>query len=210
MFMGVIGLFTVSEADLDVFRLEGFEARMEAIRVRVRPKLEELGAILRHPLSHVVGEEMYPHVAKHMRRRTNPPPETWVAFGPSPRGYKAMAHLAATVGPEGLGTRLSLTSESRDKASFARVLRDDRVALPSDYRCRHRLKPGGVDTRTLGIEEREALAGEMLLLRDAWVILERIIRRDDPVLSSPGLVNTLLSSLEEMAPLYREIRSRVS
>jgi hypothetical protein len=48
----------------------------------------------------------------------------------------------------------------------------------------------------------------MLLFRDSWVILERIIRIGDPVLSSPDLVNTLLSSLEELAPLYREIRSR--
>ena len=203
-------MFAVSDKDLDVFRLEGFTERMEAIRVRIRPKLEELGGILRHPLSQMVGDEMYPHVARHMRRKTNPPPETWVAFGPSPRGYKAAAHLSVTVGPEGIGTRLSLTSESRDKASFARVLRDDRVALPSGYRCRHRLKPGGEETGALGIAEREALAGEMLLFKDSWAILERLMRRGDPILASPVLVDSLLSSLEGLVPIYREIRSRAS
>ncbi|WP_397261357.1 DUF1054 family protein [Peribacillus simplex] len=31
-------------------------------------------------MSVLTGDEMYPHVAKHARRKVNPPNDTWVAF----------------------------------------------------------------------------------------------------------------------------------
>src|SRR5262249_30268826 len=61
----------------------------------------------------------YAHVAKHMRRSVNPPPETWVAFGPSPRGYKQFCHYAFVVSRGGVHARLTVKSEPRDRAAQA-------------------------------------------------------------------------------------------
>lgn len=67
--------------DFDVFIIDGLEARMEALKETIRPKLEALGQHFAPTLSALTGDEMFVHVAKHARRTINPPKDTWVAFG---------------------------------------------------------------------------------------------------------------------------------
>jgi hypothetical protein len=80
------GSFTT--ADFRVFEIDGFKARMEAIRTRIRPKLESLGRGLAPDVAHATGSEAFAHVARHARRTVNPPDDTWVALGPDRRGDK--------------------------------------------------------------------------------------------------------------------------
>ena len=84
-------------ADFGVFDVRGFRARMTAIRERVRPKLEALGHSLAPAVGRSVAGDVYPHVARHARRTVNPPDDTWVAFGPDPRGYKKQCHFKVAV-----------------------------------------------------------------------------------------------------------------
>lgn len=79
--------------DFDVFQIDGLEPRMDALKERIRPKLESLGQYFAPTLSTLTGDEMYVHVAKHARRTINPPKDTWVAFANNPRGYKMMPHF---------------------------------------------------------------------------------------------------------------------
>ncbi|WCN38960.1 YktB family protein [Aneurinibacillus uraniidurans] len=82
-----------TEEDFAVFTIPGLDARMEALKATVRPKLEALGARLAPVLSAQCGEEMFAHVAKHARRTINPPSDTWVAWAASKRGYKMLPHF---------------------------------------------------------------------------------------------------------------------
>src|SRR6266581_4575545 len=83
-------------ADFKVFDIEGFKPRMEAIKSRIRPKLEAIGRDLLPDVARIAGDEAFAHVAKHMRRTVNPPDDTWVAFALDKRGSAMSSRARAT------------------------------------------------------------------------------------------------------------------
>src|SRR5581483_12115662 len=64
-----------TQSDFDVFKIEGFSARMGAIYERIRPRLTRLGNELAPELSRNLEMEFFAHVPRHARRTVNPPPE---------------------------------------------------------------------------------------------------------------------------------------
>lgn len=115
---------TFSAADFKVFELAGFAARMQAIRTRIRPKLEALGASLAPAIQQTTGEPAFAHVARHARRTVNPPDDTWVAFASDRRGYKKHPHFKVAVSRNALRFLFEIGPEHADKmkwkASFKR------------------------------------------------------------------------------------------
>jgi uncharacterized protein YktB (UPF0637 family) len=103
-----------SAEDLAVFAITDFSGRMAAIREQIHPKLGQLGERMQQPLSARVGEPLHPHVAKHARRTKNPPEDTWVAFGPNNRGYKAYPYLGVAVSRFGVHVQLVAKPEARE------------------------------------------------------------------------------------------------
>jgi len=83
--------FTAS--DFKVFDIAGFKPRMDAIRSRIRPKLEAAGRDLLADVARVGGAPAFAHVAKHARRTVNPPGDTWVAFAGDKRGQDPRTFL---------------------------------------------------------------------------------------------------------------------
>jgi uncharacterized protein YktB (UPF0637 family) len=79
--------------DFDVFSIEGLDNRMEALQNQIQPKFQKLGTHFADRLSAHGTDEFFPHVAKHARRTVNPPKDSWVAFAPAKRGYKALPHF---------------------------------------------------------------------------------------------------------------------
>lgn len=112
-----------TQDDLKIFSIPDFSGRMGAIKTRIRPKLEAIGEALGPELLKAWGEEFFAHTAKHMRRTVNPPDETWVAFGPKPRGYKANIHLALCIGTTGAQARVIMKSESELRPVLGRNLK---------------------------------------------------------------------------------------
>lgn len=115
--------------DFGVFEIPTFPERMQGIKDHVRPKLTALGEDLQPALKKITHSDVFPHVAKHMRRTVNPPPETWVAFGPSPRGYKKYGYFGLVVSRDGLHTRIVVKDEAPDRPQMAKVLDDRAEAL---------------------------------------------------------------------------------
>ena len=101
-----------SSQDMAIFDIPDFAGRMSALKESIRPKLESLGEQLVPLLETQFKQDFYPHVAKHMRRRVNPPDETWVALGPQKRGYKAYVYFAFCVGKSGAHARVVMKDES--------------------------------------------------------------------------------------------------
>ena len=58
--------------DFNVFQIDGLEQRMDALNECVRPKFQLLAEDFSSFFSSQLGEEFYPHVAKHARRTVNP------------------------------------------------------------------------------------------------------------------------------------------
>ncbi len=120
-------------ADFRVFDVDGFSRRMEQIYRHIRPKLIRLGGQLAPQLGTMLRAEFFPHVARHARRTVNPPPETWVAFGTSPRGYKRDAHFALCVSRFGIHARVIVAYESDRRAEMAARLRDHAAELAKSF-----------------------------------------------------------------------------
>jgi uncharacterized protein YktB (UPF0637 family) len=115
--------------DFEVFGIGTFPERMQGIKERVQPKLTSLGEDLQPVLKKLAKSDVFPHVAKHARRTVNPPPETWVAFGPSARGYKKYGYFGLVVSRGGLHTRIVVKDEAPDRPQMAKVLMDRADAL---------------------------------------------------------------------------------
>lgn len=108
--------------DLEVFQIPGFQERMAALKARIRPKLEALGESIGPLLMKQFKREFFAHTAKHMRRKVNPPDETWVALGPQLRGYKAYIHFAFCVGKGGAQARVVMKDESQMRKALGENL----------------------------------------------------------------------------------------
>jgi uncharacterized protein YktB (UPF0637 family) len=142
--------------DFEVFAIEGFNARMAKLYELVRPKLIRLGDELAPELARRLHMEFFPHVAKHMRRTVNPPPETWAAYGPSPKGYKRYGYLALCISGAGIHARAVVKSEAERRPEMAQRLRDRSAELVEAFRtspiccydkwdCRHLPEPSAAD-----------------------------------------------------------------
>lgn len=111
-----------NRADFQVFEVEGFNERMAELYAKVRPKLLRLGDELAPELARKLHLEFFPHVAKHARRTVNPPPETWCAFGPSPKGYKRYPYLGLCISRFGLHARVVVKSEADRRTEMSATL----------------------------------------------------------------------------------------
>ena len=119
--------------DFEVFKGADFSARMQQIYTLVRPKLLRLGDELAPELRRKLHLEFFPHVARHQRRTVNPPPETWAAFGPSPRGYKRYGYLALCISRAGLHARCVVKAEADNRRAMSKRLTVGADQLVKDF-----------------------------------------------------------------------------
>ncbi len=112
------------QAQLDIFKIEDFQERMSRLRVDITPRLFTLGELLLEPLSKVVREPLYLHVARHLRRTVNPPVATWAAFARTQRAYKPTVHIRTAVSRDGVHTNIFVEDYAEDRPLFARQLMD--------------------------------------------------------------------------------------
>jgi uncharacterized protein YktB (UPF0637 family) len=175
--------------DFRVFALPGFAERMAAIRTRVRPKLEALGAALAPDVARVTGTEIHAHVARHARRTVNPPEDTWVAFGPDRRGYKKAPHFKVAVSRHCLRLLFELGPEFPAKAEWVRAWRREapRLArtLGTDpelgwYRNEHDEMPAA-RLAELDPDAWARLGAELTRTRDGQLVLGRRVDAADAV-----------------------------
>jgi uncharacterized protein YktB (UPF0637 family) len=194
--------------DFDVFALEGFEQRMRALREHLRPRLVVLADALAPGLSRLAGTTLYPHVAAHLRRTVNPPPETWAAFGPDPRRYKAFAHYALGVAEHGVWLRLVLKDEAlADRQALGRHLaiqpRAALADLPADMEV---VSAAGVRPVRGRPDENEV--ARLSRRSDAQWAVGVSLSRDDAGLGSRAGVEALAAeTLTALLPLWHRLPS---
>lgn len=122
--------------DFKVFTIDGLEQRMDALNLHVRPKFNQLGEDFSAYFSSQLGEEFFPHVAKHARRTVNPPKDSWVAFAPYKRGYKSLPHFQIGLWHTHLFIVLAIIYEAPQKNVMAeRLLAHKSLIeqLPDDF-----------------------------------------------------------------------------
>ncbi|WP_151734803.1 DUF1054 domain-containing protein ['Paenibacillus yunnanensis' Narsing Rao et al. 2020] len=195
--------------DFAVFAIDGLEPRMEALIARVRPKLDELGDELVPYLSALCGEEMYPHVAKHARRTVHAPNDTWVAWGPNKRGYKALPHFQVGMFQSHLFIVFAIIYESSNKTIFAEALKgryeELRGTLPGDYFwSTDHLDPRGIPQSEMDADKLDELARKLKEVKKAEVTCGLRIDSGNPLLQDGArLLEVIEGTFETLLPLYR-------
>lgn len=198
-----------NEQDFEVFSVPGLEGRMEALIERVRPKLEALGAELAPFVSALVGEEMHVHVAKHARRKVNPPIDTWVAWAANKRGYKALPHFEVGLFGTHLFVIFAIIYESPNKGVFAanleRHLNKTTKALPdSFYWSMDHMNPQGTPHQDMSKEDFTSMIHKLKQVKKSEVMCGLRIPREDAVkLSGDELIGTIQKTFETLLPMYR-------
>lgn len=195
--------------DFDVFQIDGLEARMDALKETVRPKLETLGQYFAPVLSSLTGDEMFVHVAKHARRTINPPKDTWVAFANNPRGYKMLPHFQIGLWNTHLFIWFAVIYEAPQKQEIAnrliknlnKVYRD----IPNDYAWSlDHTKAESYKHGELSKEQLLAHFERLKNVKKAEILCGFELNRDDVIrLGADGLINQIDEVFSKLAPLYK-------
>src|SRR6267378_2619169 len=153
-------------ADFKVFDIDGFKPRMEAIKTRIRPKLEAIGRDLLPDVGRIAGgDQAFAHVARHARRTVHAPDDTWVAFALDKRGYKKHCHFKVAVsrgavrflfeaGPEHARKKRWASAWKRQGPKLAPVLRRAKGRWCWGAPCRRRRRRAGNRATTLAPRAR--------------------------------------------------------
>ncbi|MBM7095969.1 MULTISPECIES: YktB family protein [Alteribacter] len=203
-----------SKKDFDVFTIDGLEPRMEAIKEQVRPKLEDLGEHFAAWFTKRTGEEMYPHVAKHARRKVNPPDDTWVAIAESKRGYKKLPHFQIGLWETHVFVWFAVIYESPIKQDFAKALKEQKEEITSNipntfvWSLDH-TKPEVKKQSELSSEDFDQMFDRLENVKKAEILCGIQLSNDSDVVSdSEKFIQTVEQAFETLMPLY-QIAKRV-
>lgn len=196
------------EKDFEVFQIEGLENRMTALIENVRPKFEELGKQYSLYFSSALGDEFFSHVAKHARRSVNPPKDSWVAFAPYKRGYKALPHFQIGLWGTHLFIIVAVIYEAPDKVAIAeRLLQRKNLfkKLPNDFIVSgDHMKPDASSLREVAPEGVEELLTRLRDVKKGEFLVGRHILKEEAVqLTDKELFDLIEDTFEKLLPIYK-------
>ncbi|WP_409201745.1 DUF1054 family protein [Leuconostoc aquikimchii] len=116
------------ESDFKIFDVTSLAGRMTLIKDVIDPKFEQSAATIL-PILNKNWQQWYAHVAKHLRRTTYAPDNTWVAFAPNKRGYKMMPHFELGIWADHVYFYLAVEENMKPKETTVIV---DKMMLVSD------------------------------------------------------------------------------
>lgn len=196
-------------SDFDAFSLPGLDERMAAIQKRIQPKFKAIGGKLAAELSVMTGHEMFLHIARHARRKVNPPKDTWLAICANKRGYKAHPHFQLGLFDDHLFLWFALIYEAPNKRAVAQAMLNDldaiADAIPPHFAVS--LDHTKKDSLTAGAMSRDDWTSALIRLRDvqkAELLVGRHIDAGDPLLrDGEALCQHAADVYEQLLPLYR-------
>ncbi|CAM4292079.1 uncharacterized protein YktB (UPF0637 family) [Paenibacillus endophyticus] len=198
-----------TQADFEVFNLVGLEERMAAIQNQIQPKFHAIGGQLTVDAAVHAGNEMYLHVARHARRKVNPPKDTWLAICSNKRGYKAHPHFQLGLFDDHLFLWMALIYEVPNKSNIATAFLnqiDDVIAVvPQDYvlSLDHMKK----ESTPIAAMTKQDWKDALIRFRDvqkAELLIGRHVKAGDPILrDGDALLAFASSTYETLMPLYR-------
>lgn len=195
--------------DFDVFLIDGLEPRMEALKERIRPKLEALGDYFSPILTTLTSDEMFVHVAKHARRTINPPKDTWVALANNPRGYKMLPHFQIGLWNTHLFIWFAIIYEAPNKQEFGARLTKKITKIyketPKDFVWSvDHMKPETVQHGTLKKPELQIFFDKLQTVKKAELLCGYTIDQEAVIqMSSNDLLHKIEEVFQTVAPLYK-------
>ncbi|GEM_PF-48284 len=197
-----------SEDDFDVFAVEGLDERMNALKENIRPKLEFLGEHFKDFLTHKTGSDIYYHVAKHARRKVNPPDDTWVAFGNSKRGYKKLPHFQIGLFGSHVFVWFAVIYESPVKEALGHTLHEKAEEILRDipnsfeWSIDH-TKPDTLSHSDLTEESFKKMTNRLTEIKKAEILCGITLDDENPaVKDGKVLIEKIEEAFTTLLPLY--------
>lgn len=196
------------QADFDLFEIEGFQDRMDALIEQLRPKFYDLADDLQEELSVIVEEPMHPHVAKHARRKTNPPNDSWVAWASNQRGYKMLPHFQITVWHTHVLVQWGIIYEAKNKQVFAdhllANLEEVKKAIPSNFQwSKDHMKPEGTLQKDMSDEDFNVFADRLKHNKNGEVMVGLVIPKEEVINMKPKeFYQTVLTTWSSLSYLH--------
>ena len=199
--------------DFNVFTIDGLEERMEALTTHVRPKFHALGDDFSAFFSTELGEEFFPHVAKHARRTVNPPKDSWVAFAPYKRGYKALPHFQIGLWNSHLFIMVAVIYEAPNKAIMAeRLLENVKqiTSLPTHYVLSgDHMSPAATTLQDADEEGTIALLKRLRDVKKAEFLVGVHVPVEEAVkLSGEAFTALVEETFTNLLPIYKTLTAR--
>ena len=199
--------YAFTQADFDVFKIDGLDNRMAELIEQTRPKLENLGEHFENYLTELTGDETIAHVAKHARRTTNPPDDTWVAFSTNPRGYKMMPHFQIGLYQDHAFCMYGIIYESKDKERLAKnwLKNIDKFdKLPRTYQISlDHMKPEKTPLNKLSEEELEAGLIRLRDVKKGEFLVGKVYKPGDKAFESDkAFIQDLEKVMKHLLPFY--------
>lgn len=200
--------------DFDLFTIDGLEKRMHALQTVVQPKFELLGRHFSDQLSAHGSDEFFPHVARHARRTVNPPSDSWVAFAPAKRGYKALPHFQIGLWKTHLFIIIAVIYENPDKKGIAELLEQNvnqLTALPESYIVSgDHMKPDAIHIEQAGKDGIDNLLIRLQTIKKAEFLVGRHLSKEDAVkMSNDEFIAFAEDTINQLLPIYDIIVGRV-
>lgn len=204
-----------TQDDFHVFKVDGLDERMDALKTHIRPKLEELGQYFAPTLSSMVGDEMFYHVAKHARRTINPPKDTWVAFAPNKRGYKMMPHFQIGLWESHVFIWFAVIYEAPIKGDYSKTLlahlNDITQQIPDTFVwSKDHMKPEVLPMNQMTDHDLKTLFERLGTVKKAEILCGRTISAEDAVsMSGEEWLALIDDSFRTLQPLYDLTKTKV-
>ncbi|WP_100404617.1 YktB family protein [Bacillus solitudinis] len=198
-----------TQKDFDVFTIEGLDARMNALKEQIQPKFEAIAEQVVPTLSSLTGDEMFTHVAKHARRKVNPPNDTWVAFSSSKRGYKMLPHFQVGLFETHLFVWFAMIYEAPTKAQFAEKLLEDvekwGKKIPPNYVWSiDHMKPDAIPQKESTPDKLLSMFERLRDVKKAELLCGIHIDRHDPLVADgEQLIKKIEDVFRQVLPLYQ-------
>lgn len=195
-----------TKEDFSIFSLPGLDERMTAIREQIQPKFRELGSYLTDELSTLVGNEMFLHIAKHARRKINPPNDTWLAIGPNKRGYKQYPHFQVGLFDDHVFIWLAYIYELPNKGQIAANLLTNLNQIYNNidddfYVSTNHMNKGAQPIKEINLEETLLRFKQV---KKAEFLIGRSIGKDDTILKDgEAFVKLVVDTFKTVVPIYK-------
>lgn len=193
-------------SDFAVFQDATLTGRLAKIKAVLDPKFEQAAPILAQALTSAGAEPQYPHIAKHLRRHKNPPPDTWVALSGQKRGYKMAPHLELGFWDDRLFLWVAMLAESKPRQVDWPAVSAAALALPEPFELAldHTQKavlPLDAANLLHAAKRFDTVAKSEWLIGQTYLADDRLFARPDELWAD------LVERTTMLAPLYALINS---
>jgi uncharacterized protein YktB (UPF0637 family) len=198
-----------THSDFDVFSIDGLENRMDALKTHIQPKLSALGDYFAPTFSTMIGEEMFAHVAKHARRKVNPPNDTWVAFSSNARGYKMLPHFQIGLWGTHVFIWFAMIYEAPQKSEYGKKLQlqvnQIQQNIPKNFVWSvDHMKPNALKHEQLSKEDLTNMFVRLQTIKKAEILCGVQIPREEAIhLSGQQFLERAESVFKKLYPLYK-------